>query len=299
MPLSRGYGLALLTVLFWSTVATAFKLSLRYLDLFQLIFYACLTSTVVLLIAVVVQGHWHGLRSTLHHHWRLSLVSALLNPFAYYLILFAAYDRLPAQVAQPINYTWAIVLTLLSIVVLKQKVTLRDLLAAGICYIGVVIIVAQGDWRVFNLANPAGIALALLSTFVWATYWILNIRDPREPTIALCANFIVALPVTLVLCLALSDPFDVPIEGLFGAVWVGMFEMGLAFLAWSEALRLAENTSRVSNLIFLSPFLSLILIHQVLGEPIYATTFVGLGVIVAGLLLQRSANEHPEAGDSN
>jgi len=31
---------------------------------------------------------------------------------------------------------------------------------------------------------------------------------------------------------------------------------------------LAENTSRVSNLIFLSPFLSLVLIHYILGEPI-------------------------------
>jgi hypothetical protein len=55
-------------------------------------------------------------------------------------------------------------------------------------------------------------------------------------------------------------------------------------------LRLAENTSRVSNLIFLSPFLSLILIHFILGEPIYSTTYLGLVVIVAGLLLQKGGS---------
>ncbi|MBF0112723.1 MAG: EamA/RhaT family transporter, partial [Desulfamplus sp.] len=32
--MNKAYGLALLTVLFWSTSATAFKLSLRYLDIF-------------------------------------------------------------------------------------------------------------------------------------------------------------------------------------------------------------------------------------------------------------------------
>ncbi|MDA0339564.1 MAG: EamA family transporter, partial [Proteobacteria bacterium] len=67
-----------------------------------------------------------------------------------------------------------------------------------------------------------------------------------------------------------------------------LFEMGLAFLFWSQALRLAENTSRVSNLIFLSPFISLIFIHEILGEPIHVTTYAGLGVIVTGLCLQRA-----------
>ena len=90
-------------------------------------------------------------------------------------------------------------------------------------------------------------------------------------------------------CLAFSDPRVTVGVGLGAAVYIGIFEMGLAFLCWSQALRLAENTSRVSNLIFLAPFLSLLLIHYVLGEPIYTSTFIGLGVIVGGLLLQKSA----------
>ncbi|MBD3649538.1 MAG: DMT family transporter [Pseudomonadales bacterium] len=275
------------TVLFWSTVATACKLSLRYLDIFQLLFYACLTSVVVLLLALSVRGELAGLIPAFRRHWRLTLIAGVLNPFMYYLILFKAYDLLPAQVAQPINYTWAIMLTIMSIVFLRQRITVTDVLAGLICYTGVVVIASQGDWSAFRLHDPLGVVLALISTIIWATYWLLNIRDPREPTTALCLNFLAALPLTTAACLIFSDPWNVSRWGLLGGAYVGLFEMGLAFLLWSRALKLSENTSRVSNLIFLAPFLSLWFIHQILVETLYLTTWAGLVLIVAGLVLQQ------------
>lgn len=279
------YGLT--TVLFWSTVAAAFKLALRVMDIYQLILYAAVTAELVLLGAVCVQGDGRILLSTLRRHWRITLVSGALNPFIYYIVLFAAYDRLPAQVAQPINYTWAIVLTFLSIVVLRQRITWRDIVAAFVCYGGVVVIAVQGHWRLMMFPDLFGIGLALLSTVIWASYWVINIRDTRSPTIALCLNFLVALPLALLACIVMSNPLAVSLSGIGAAVYVGLFEMGFSFLLWSHALRLAENTCRISNLVFLSPFLSLVFIHTLVGEPIYSTTYIGLALIVAGLLIQQ------------
>lgn len=289
---ARAYVFGGITVLFWSTVATAFKLSLRYLDIFQLLFYACLTSAAVLMLALALKGQVHTLLPVFRTHWRLTLVAGALNPLVYYLVLFRAYDLLPAQVAQPINYTWAITLSLMSIVFLRQKVTAWDLLAALICYTGVVIIASQGNWSAFQLKDPWGVFLALFSTIIWASYWLLNIRDTREPTTALCLNFMAALPMTAVACFVFSDPMDVSTWGVLGAIYVGLFEMGLAFLLWSHALKLAENTSRVGNLIFLAPFLSLLLINRVLGEMLYITTWAGLCLIIAGLVLQQIKAHH-------
>ncbi|XOV88544.1 MAG: DMT family transporter [Pseudomonadota bacterium] len=283
---TRAFGYAGLTVFFWSTVATAFKLALQILDIYQLILYACLTSCLVLLTALWIQGEIALLGATFRQHWRITLISGLINPLAYYLVLFAAYDQLPAQVAQPINYTWAIVLTVLSVVILGQRITRRDIFATLVCYSGVVLICIQGEWRLPAASLP-GIALALGSTLLWATYWIINIRDPRDSTIALTLNFLVALPAALLLCSVMSSPVDVSVTGLGAAVYIGLFEMGLAFLFWSRALKLAPNTSRVSNLIFLSPFVSLLLIHNILGETIHLTTWIGLVVIISGLLIQQ------------
>ncbi|MFT4631366.1 MAG: drug/metabolite transporter (DMT)-like permease [Candidatus Pseudothioglobus sp.] len=284
----KAYIFGMTTVIMWSTVATAFKVALASLDIPQLIFYASLVSASLLTAVIFYQGRCRELWQTFCRHWRITLIAATLNPMMYYLVLFAAYDRLPAQVAQPINYTWAIVLSIMSVVILKQRLTCRDVFAALICYGGVVLIATRGQWNIISIESPIGIALALASTLIWASYWILNIRDPREPLVALCLNFLCAVPMAGLICWYFSSLWVTSGSGLLSAAYIGLFEMGLAFLCWSQALRLAQNTSRVSNLIFLSPFLSLILIHFILGEPIYSTTYLGLIVIVAGLLLQKS-----------
>ena len=67
--------------------------------------------------------------------------------------------------------------------------------------------------------------------------------------------------------------------------------MGFSFLLWQQALRRSTEAGRISQLIFLSPFISLLLIGAVLGETIHLTSWLGLGIIVLGLLITgRPAN---------
>ncbi|MFT6643414.1 MAG: drug/metabolite transporter (DMT)-like permease [Patiriisocius sp.] len=294
---TQSYLYAGITVAFWSTVATAFKLSLGYLDIFQLVLYASVSAATVLVIPVIVSGNVGLMIDELRKYPMQTFGFALLNPLIYYLVLFAAYDRLPAQIAQPVNYTWALVLVLLSIIFLGQKPTRYDLIATAVSYGGVVII-ALGSGSDNVSFSLIGLGLAILSTLIWASYWILLMKDPRDERVSMCLNFVTVLPMALVLCLIFSD-LSVPWQGWLGASYVGIFEMGLAFLFWSKALRLAENTSRVSTLIFLSPFISLWLIHLVLGETIYPTTYVGLAVIVTGLLIQRAPDLVLQSAKSN
>ena len=276
----------LTAVLCWSTVATAFKLALDELDTIQLVFYANITASIALVVIVFVRGTGGDLLPTLKTHWRLTLIAGLMNPIIYYLILFQAYELLPAQVAMSINYTWAIVLALMAIIFLKQKMLPADAVAAIVCYGGVFVIATQGDFSAFGRANLTGVGLALLSTIIWAAYWTINIADKREPVVGLCLNFLVALPVSFLLCLTLSD-LQVSPAGFTAAIYVGLIEMAIAFVLWSVALNLTTNASRIGNLIFLSPFLSLIIINQILGEALLTSTFIGLFLIIGGLLYQQ------------
>jgi drug/metabolite transporter (DMT)-like permease len=76
-------------------------------------------------------------------------------------------------------------------------------------------------------------------------------------------------------------------RGLAAAAYVGVFEMGLTFALWSTALRLSSGVSRIGNLIFLSPLMSLVFIATILGEAIHPATLVGLALIIPGVLLQQ------------
>ena len=274
-------------VLLWSTVATAFKLSLRYCTPIELLLYSSFISTLVIGAVLGAQGKLNLIFQCSRREYQLSLLLGLLSPFLYYLILFKAYDLLPAQQAQPINYTWAITLSLLSVPLLKQKIGWQQWLALVVSYCGVVVISTEGDPLSLHFTDPFGVALALISTVVWALYWIYNTRDRRDPVVALFVNFIFSLPFILVYYLLTSDPRIPPLNGLLGGAYVGTFEMGLSFVLWLMAMKLTDNTARISNLIFLSPFLSLIFIHFLLGEDILPSTFIGLILIVAGLFCQR------------
>jgi hypothetical protein len=83
--MNKAYGLALLTVLFWSTSATAFKLSLKYLDVSQLLFYASLVSTVVIAAILGVQGRLNQVFALERQDYINSFFLRLINPFIYYL----------------------------------------------------------------------------------------------------------------------------------------------------------------------------------------------------------------------
>ncbi len=283
---SRAIFFGLAAVACWSTVATAFKFSLEILTTQQLLFYATATATLVLLIVAVVQKGTATLIHSFRREWRVTLIAGALNPVIYYDVLFRAYDLLPAQIAMSINYTWAIVLTGMAAFILKQKMKLVDFAAAFLCYTGVVIIATQGRFLSLGELSVSGIMLALASTLIWAGYWIINMRDAREPVVGLALNFVVALPVVALSCWWFSS-FTISLNGLGSAVYVGVMEMALGFLFWSTALRLTSNASRVSNLIFLSPFLSLGFIYLILGEAIHLATLVGLIIIVTGLLWQQ------------
>lgn len=288
------YGIA--TVLLWSTVASAFKLSLRYLDYAQLLLYASAVSTVALGFAVLVQGKVGHLWCEARRAWRRALLLGLCNPLAYYLVLFSAYERLPAQEAQPLNYTWALTLALLSVPLLKQRLRWQDGVGGIVCYAGVLVISTHGDVFALHFTDSFGVVLALGSTVLWALYWIFNTREAGDPIVRLFLNFALSLPFVGLYCAWQSSLWPVPIEGLVGAGYVGLFEMGVAFVLWQQAMRYAENTAQVGNLIFVSPFLSLGFIYLLVDEAIRPSTPVGLALVVAGLVLQqmrRSAQPIP------
>lgn len=289
--MSKAYVYALLSVLLWSTVATAFKLGLQKLSPLNLILLASFVSLIIFSVVIVIQNKTHeAFRITAGGLGKSALLGAL-NPYAYYLILFQAYSLLPAQVAQPLNMIWPITLALLSALLLKQKITVRNIIAIAISFAGVVLISSQGSFSGMANTNPFGAALAIGSSVIWSLFWVLNLLDKRDEIIKLFWNFLFGFIYLLVTAVLFTD-FEIPkIGDIPAAIYIGLFELGITYILWMKALKYSENNAKTGNLIFLTPFLSLIFIHFVLGETIYFTTFIGLGFIVSGIWFQQKKNK--------
>ncbi len=139
-----------------------------------------------------------------------------------------------------------------------------------------------------KFSHPTGVALAVGSAFFWAIYWILNMKDPREESGKILLNMIFGLLYLFIYFAIRGDWPVVPtIYGMLGSVYIGIFEMGLTFVIWLKALNYSSDTARVSNFIYLSPFLGLFWINHTVGEHIHGYTLVGLVFIVGGILLQQ------------
>ena len=277
---------AVAAVLMWSTVASAFKLSLRHLDYLHLLLFSSGTAFITLWVILASQGRLSVLLTYSKRQYLYSAFLGFLNPFLYYIVLFKAYYLLPAQEALSLNYTWPLVLVLLSAPLLKQKLTLGSLAALLVSFLGVVVIGTRGDLASLSFSDPYGASLALGSSLIWASFWIFNLKDEREEVAKLFISFGFGFLYVVVL-LGFGPGIELPsLPGLGGAIYSGLFEMGLPFVVWLRALRLSASAARVSNLVFLSPFISLLLIQVIVGERILFSTLVGLSLIVAGILIQ-------------
>ena len=283
----RPYLFAGLAILFWSTVATSFKLALRELDAFQLIFVASGVTIVILCILVIVQKKVHLFFAQTKKELLFSALMGALNPLIYYVFLFKAYTLLPAQLAQPVNMVWPIVLTLLSIPMLKQKIHWIHFVALGISFTGVIFISSQGSINGFRNTNLEGIAFALLTSVIWPLYWILNVKDKRDEIIKLFSGFIFGF-IFLAIAVFLFSDFHLP-DGLslYAAIYTGIFEAGVTYILWMYAMKLSKNNAKIGNLVYVAPFISLIFIRLILKETIFITTFIGLLFIVGGILIQQ------------
>ena len=289
------YLYALGSVLAWSTVSTAFKLTLRHLTPIGMMFVSSATALLFLVLVNLIK-HKGNAFDSLGKNLTKSLLPGILNPLAYYLILFIAYDRLRAQEAQVLNYTWAIVLSMLSIIILKERFRWSDLAALLLSFLGVLVISTRGKPISMDFSDPLGSGLALSTSLIWASYWIINLKDRRDPELKLMYNFAVGTIIMLIIAIAsggrlfgmlINPDGGNALYGILGGIYVGIFEMGLTFILWMKALQSGNNTPGIANLIFLTPFVSLLFISLVLKEAIHPATLLGLCVIVGSNILQK------------
>lgn len=358
MKFDNGIKLGLVAIILWSTAASAFKIALISLSVNQILFISVLVSIIVFAIISLISSlnqnnNENKLKksklfnfsifsslsksnSTISNITKsnltpIKILKSLLNPFLYYLLLFAAYDALPAQIALSINYLWPIILVLILIFNKKIPFSSIGLISLMIAFLGFYIIISKGEVKfilsIFSneylnmdyLANQYdsrkfvnGIIFALMSSLVWALSWILNTYDKQyvykknsknenNDAKLLLQNFTISFVALLFFLLIfqineinqlykLFISFDNSNRNsILASVYIGLFEMGFTFLIWSRALKETSNKMLLSNLVFLSPFLSMFWINYFTKEIIHNSTIFGLLLIVISIILSNKS----------
>lgn len=279
---------AITAVLFWSTVATAFKLTLEGMTFAQMLFYSSAFSFVSIIIVMYFEKKLNLKKLLSPGSIKRFALLGLLNPFLYYLVLFKAYSLLPAQEAQPLNYTWPIAISIFSVMFLKEKASLITVLGHITAFFGVVVIATRGDLFSLGFFNLFGVILAAGSSLIWAGFWTLKMVFQGDDSLKLLGSFFFGA-VYSAIYIGFTGDFVLPeLQYLAGSAYIGFFEMGITFFLWSKGMKLSSNKAKTSTFAYLSPFISFIFIALILGETIMISSVLGLLLIVTGILIQNS-----------
>lgn len=273
-----------LCIIFWAAIPVVSKKILIELNNIQMLFYSTIISFLVLFFVNIFQKKLTLLKQYSVKDYFNMFFLGFLGAYFCYLILYKAFSIAGAQEVFILAYTWPIMVIILGFLILKEQPTLKKIGAIIISFSGIIVIITNGHIENFNISNFSGDSLALFYAFIFALFSVLGKKFKYDQTVSAMIFFLSALILMIPTVFFLST-FKLPSIGVWFWLFLnGFFINGITYIFWFKALK--APTHIISNLLYLTPFLSLVYIYIFLGEKILISSFIGLAVIAFGIILQ-------------
>lgn len=205
--------------------------------------------------------------------------------FLYSALYYYGLQQLTSQEACILNYLWPMMLVLFSCIILKEKLTLIKGAAMLSSFAGIVILSAGGG-RVADGNTALGMISCITAAACYGLFSVLNKKADYNQSIFMMIGWLVVAVCSLVS--GLMTETWVPVTGTrwLGILWLGVAADAVAYLWWALALKGTENTAKIANLAYLTPFLSLVVSAVFLKERMELRMLIALVFIMGGILLQ-------------
>jgi drug/metabolite transporter (DMT)-like permease len=215
------------------------------------------------------------------------LVAALFNVTLWHIFTGVGVSLMPAGRASIIAYTMPAWASLLSALVLGERLTRRRLAGLGLGMAGLASLMLPSFESI--LAAPLGVLSMILAAFCWATGTVVMKRFPWSGSVAALTGWQICLGgVPIVLAALIIGPFP----GLGAAdgaaiaalAYIVVFGMIIGQWGWFVVLaRLPVSVASISTLAI--PVIGVLSSALLLGERLGASEITALMLVVAALAL--------------
>ena len=282
--MKKNYLYAFLTVSVWSTTAAISKLLLLDIPTLETLAISGFLAFLFLFIRNIKTGNIKKMKDfSLKDH---SIISGLgfLGLFLYSTLYYYGLTELSSQKACILNYLWPIMIVVFSSVILKEKITFLKAAAMFSSFLGIIILSAE---RAFSPSGSSflGIISCIAAAACYGLFSVLNKRFDYDQSIAMMIFWLVTAVCSAVLGFFTEEWVIVSLTQWLGFLWLGIVINAIAYLFWAIALKGSADTSKIANLAYLVPFLSLVVSAILLDEPIRFRSFIALVFIVGGILI--------------
>ena len=283
--MKKNYAYAIVSVLIWATMAAVVKLLLAAIPNLQALAVSSALAFLFLLLLSLKSGAWRELKKYRAKDFATIASLGFLGFFLYSALYYYGISQLTSQEACILNYLWPITLMIFSTVILKERFTVIKG-AAMLCSFFGIVILSVGSGGVAAGNTLIGMLSCVAAAVAYGLFSVLNKRADYNQNIAMMMMWLVTA-VAAALLGVFTEEWQ-PIVGVqwLGMLWLGVVVSAVAYLCWALALRGGENTAKIANLAYLTPFLSLVVSRVLLGEQIRPRAIVALVFIVGGILMQ-------------
>ena len=281
----KEYIYAIISVLLWSTTATVSKLLLGSLDSMQILLLSSLFSFLFLLIINCFNGSIKEIKKYKPKDYLIIFALGVIGIFLYDLFFYLGINAMQASQAFIINYLWPIMTVLFACIILKEKFTIRKIIAIIISFIGVIIVSSNGNLLSIEKSSLMGTIYCLLAALLYGLFSALNKKQNYNKYTSMMLFYFNSTIISLIYVIATKRFFVPELSQTLGLLWIGIFTSAVAYTSWALALAKGD-TARISNIAYLTPFISLVWTGIVLKEKISFYSVLGLVIIVLGIFIQ-------------
>lgn len=294
--MNKTYLYAGISIFCWSTVATTCKLLLNELNSYQVLWMNALIAMVFLIVLNICTGNFKKYKAYTIKDYLLMALIGIPGTFFYYIFYYSGTDLMPASQAFIINYLWPIMSVLFACIILKEKLTLKKIIAIVISFCGVAIVIG-GAFKEFDTKTLLGAMLCILGAVSYGVFTALNQKFQYNKSMSLMMSYLVTFVITTIVNGVDGNLFMPRSDQMAGFLWNGIFTVAIANTLWVMALAKGK-TAKISNLAYITPFLSSVWTSIFLHEKITINSMAGLVVIILGILIQLNNKEKVSINDT-
>lgn len=271
---------AICTVFLWASAYVFTKVALNYFTAFSLGFLRYLVAAIVLIIAAGIKKI--GLPD--FKDIPKFILSGFLG-FTLYNIAFNIGSKTLSSTTGSIIISSVPILTaLFASFYLKEKLNALSWIAILIEFSGILVLML---WNSI-LSISTGVLWMLGAAILLSGYNITQRQYTKKYTAFQSTTYSIVAGAILLSVFSpegITQIIQAPLNQVFVVLYLGIFPGAVAFICWSKALSLAKKTSDVSNYMFVTPLLSMILGYIIILEVPDIATYIGGSIVLIGLLI--------------
>jgi drug/metabolite transporter (DMT)-like permease len=276
----------LLCVFCWAPAPIVSTLGQRGLDNHQFLFWSSAVSCLVLLLITLVTKRGKFFFAYSKKDWVHMFFLGFLGTYLMYIFLYFGYAHARGLEILALQYTWPIFIVILSIFILKEKLTALRAVSISLGFLGVLFVITKGDFSQIHLDNLSVDLFVLAGTLAFALFSVLGKKVRFEPYTMNTIFFLSATVISFLSMLWFST-FALPTYTTWIPILInGIFVNGISYILWIQALRNAD-ASFIAPFVFLTPILASLYLILFFDEPLLPAYGIGLILILLGGILNK------------